>query len=466
MKRILAIIVVLSLCLTGCGTRLSPAGELRLLPEGEEPVISPGVPLLNTEEHVPYMEAFPSGRFLPEVVMRRGEICQILYALMANPMDGSCSFSDVRPGSPYYESVACLTAWGIVSDSTGEFRPNDLISWAQLLTMLSRFYPAPQEGEAPYIGSFLGRRAELEEGQMLPDMASFSGIRDHWACDAIENAVARGWLSPGGSFNPDQAVTRAEFCRLMNTVLDRRADLGMAAFLDHVPQFPDVPPSHPDYPQILEACCAHEYSRSEDGTELWRGAELSPGFHRRNGQLFYVTEEGEFLRNGSVGLLDFDEYGRYTCGVAATDAKIAEILRSLGTDDMTQEQALRAAYTYCIRNKTYIKHTWASYGCTEDRHEHAYRALKFYETNSGVCYDYAAGFGLLARALGYSNAYIVFARINEFYAPHGWVVIPENGVNYIYDPEMEATRPWRHSGFDLFRIQNHSIYHYWYSPWW
>ena len=45
-------------------------------------------------------------------------------------------------------------------------------------------------------------------------------------------------------------------------------------------------------------------------------------------------------------------------------------------------------------------------------------------------------------------------------------MIPEDGINYIYDPEMESTRPWRHADFGLFRITNGSIYNYWYSPWW
>ena len=93
------------------------------------------------------------------------------------------------------------------------------------------------------------------------------------------------------------------------------------------------------------------------------------------------------------------------------------------------------------------------------------RALRFFRHGGGTCYGFAAAFGLLARSLG-EHAYIVSAQVNQYYAPHGFVVIPENGVDWIYDVEMEATRMERHDDLDLFRIKNYGIYNYWYTPDW
>ncbi len=467
MKRLLAIVIALCLLLSGCASQLEPLGDSEALfaaPSTPDPEALHGLPRLETEEHIPYMSAYPSGRFLPDGVVRRGEACQMLYTLLANPIEGHCSFADLDPKDACYEAVAGLTAWGVISDSTGNFNPNGLFSRAQLMTMLAAFYPAEGEGEAPYIGSFLRREAEHESSAILPGIASFTDTANHWASAAIENAVARGWIEAGGEFGPDVALTRWEFCRILNTVLGRKADAGTAVLSPDVPQYSDVPANHEAYADIMEASIPHDYSRQDD-IEIWQDYALSPGFHRVQGQLYYVDSEGQLVRNQSYKNWQFDENGRYTTGVAEVDAMLAQVLQELGTDDMSASDALRAAYRYCVQDKVYIKHPWVSYGCEDDRDEHAYRALRFMETGGGTCYDFAAAFGLLARSLGY-HCYIVYAQINQYYAEHGWVVIPEDGVNYIYDPEMEATRPWRHSGYDLFGITNHSIYHYWYDPWW
>ena len=470
MKRFLAIFICLCLCLSGCATQLSPL-ESPAAPVATRPPQSEGpngLPVFITDEHIPYMTGSESGCFVPEGLVTRGDACQMLYTLLENPVEGHCSFADLEPGDTYYDAVACLTAWGVISDSADNFNPHGLLSRAQLVTMLTRFYPIPGEDAAPYVGSFLRRRADIPQPEMLPGLPSFSDISSHWAAAAIENAVARGWVEPGGSFGPNVAVTRAEFCKILNRVLGRQGDAGTAILAEDIPFYSDVPSTHEAFADIMEASQSHDYYHNDNGIECWTGYNLSPGCHRKDGHLFYVDENGELLRGTSLGNLTFDDNGRYTCGVPETDALVAQILQSLGTDTMSDYQALRTAYYYCARNKVYIKHTWASYGCPPEDYslyQHAYRARKFYESGGGTCYDFAAGFGILARALGY-NAYIVYAQINEFYAPHGWVVIPEGGVNYIYDPEMEATRPWRHSGYDLFRITNHSIYHYWYTPWW
>ena len=65
------------------------------------------------------------------------------------------------------------------------------------------------------------------------------------------------------------------------------------------------------------------------------------------------------------------------------------------------------------------------------------------------------------------NAQIVAATVNQFNGPHSFVVIPDQwGTDWIYDVELEDTRPERHEDLDLFHIQNFAVYNYWYTPDW
>lgn len=479
MKRLFALGVTLILLLSGCGPHEIVASEPAPTPELSRYIIAAqrepdrvvGLPRFASERHEPYMTALPRNHFFPELPVTRGEACQALYSLLESPASGICSFSDLSPSDALYPAVSALTAWGVISDSDGAFDADGLISRAQLLTMLSRFCPAePENGlEASQLGTFLRRWADIdrlspetEKNETVP----FTDIEGHWAEAAVENAVDRGWIEAGGKFYPDAAVTRAEFCHWLNCAAGRSCDVAMTLLTDDYEAFVDVPVGHPYYADIMEASCEHEFTVDESGAELWTCEDLEPGFHRVGGQLYCVKDDGTLLRNEDYKQWHFDANGRYTTGVPAADAALQSVLLELGTDDMTQEQALRAVYLYCTHNHVYIYHDWYSYGFVDyDNDQFPLRALKFIETGGGQCYDYAAAFGLLARSLGY-DCHIVKAQVNQYYAPHGWVVIPENGVNYIYDPELESTRPWRHADFGLFRITNHSIYNYWYTPFW
>lgn len=57
---------------------------------------------------------------------------------------------------------------------------------------------------------------------------SFTDITNHWARKQIEEAAAKGYVAgfPGGTFKPDQLVTRAQFIKMIVTALD----------MDHAPE--------------------------------------------------------------------------------------------------------------------------------------------------------------------------------------------------------------------------------------
>lgn len=473
---LIAIFILLALALCGCvqtdiaavEPEATPALSSKLLAsqrEQSETVQAGTLPKLAADTHIVYLEPIKFNRFAPDQPMRRGDAIKSLYALLENPIEGRCSFADVDEDDELYEALCCLTAWGVVSDSTGDFNPGGLLSRAQLMSMLSHFYPAAPSDDVPepYVGSFHRRSADVErvpQSEPIP----FNDTDGHWAQAAIENALERGWIDGGGKFHPDAAVTRAEFCHILNRVMGRHGDEAVALLSGEYASYTDVPADHEYFSDVLEASCEHKYYYNESGIERWCSETLTSGFQRVGGKLYYVQDDGSLLRNASYKQWYFDENGCYTTGVAETDEMLQSILLSLGTDDMSQSQALRKAYLYCTRGRSYIYHNYYTYGFDGVNDEFAFRALLFFKSGGGYCYDFAAGFGLLARSLGY-DCYIVKATVNQYYAPHGFVVIPENGVNYIYDPELESQRDYI-ADYGLYRITNHSIFDYWYDPWW
>ena len=191
------------------------------------------------------------------------------------------------------------------------------------------------------------------------------------------------------------------------------------------------------------------------------------GVYRLHGWLYAADENGELIRGGTYGVWSFDADGRYTTGNASLDEKLRQALIDSGADKLEGEEALQAVYLYVKNNFEYIvtprDQTPEEVGSTGWEFQ---RASRFFRYGGGTCYGYAATFGLLARCLGW-NAQIVAATVNQFNGPHSFVVIPdEDGTDWIYDVELEDTRPERHEDLDLFHIQNFAVYNYWYTPDW
>lgn len=425
---------------------LSVPGEQSLSAAFVTPPPKPeGPPQLDTDEHRVYLSADEDGLIHPDQTVTRGETAQILYSLMLNPVEGKCDFADIPEDHPLRPALECLICWDVISYGTGDFRPDDPITRAELVTMLEAFYPADESAGT-----------------------SFSDMEGHWAAAAAENALTRGWIDASENFDPSGSIRRDEFCRLMNRAMGRCCDSAAVILSEDYPApFRDLGPTSLYYEDMMEAACAHEF-QMENGAECWTLSQSLPtGLHHSYGRLYCVDENGTVLRSTNYEeVWDFAADGRYTTGVTALDELITEILCQIIQPYMEGDEDLREAYLYVKRDHEYARIPWTLYNCPEDSLEYQYRALRFLPGDSGCCYDYACAFGYLARALGY-KAYIVYGEINENYEAHGWVIIPEDGVDYMYDPEMEDVRDWRHFDFDLFRLQNGwRPYMYWYEPWW
>lgn len=109
------------------------------------------------------------------------------------------------------------------------------------------------------------------------------------------------------------------------------------------------------------------------------------------------------------------------------DAKLRSIIASHGS--------LASAYSYVVNNYHYIGAHGKSHpsGSNWD----IQYAKSFFANGGGNCYNFAAGYKWLARALGHPSARIRLGYVAHARAPHGWNEITIGGTTYIFDPDED-----------------------------
>ena len=226
-------------------------------------------------------------------------------------------------------------------------------------------------------------------------------------------------------------LPRHEFAAGMNKLLKRNTEKVVL----HATLPGDLFRGQAGAADILEAIVPHETGAK--GIE-WQDVdlpELQPGFLNINGWLYYLQENGQFLRGGDVNTLHFDANGRYTCGDAELDALVADILARLIAEnpDMDNLQLLRQCQIYCRDTFEYLRRNSYEFGITGWEIKDAKDIIK---TDRGNCYGFAAAFWALARGLGY-EAYAISGTCLSDNQPHSWVMIPFDGEDFFFDPEWE-----------------------------
>ena len=282
---------------TGEETPVTPPDQDTQAPEAPESPATPEEPEDTTpdqslpegialrQDHVAYMAGFPGGTFQPETQLTRAQAAQILYRLLADPDSGTgdCGYTDVAGSDWFAQPARALCALGIF-DNGAFFRPNDVITRAEFVALLLRVNP--QEGGTA----------------TFPDVPA-----THWAAQAIGAAAAQGWIGgyPDGTFRPENGLTRAEACAVLNRMLGRTGDSAQANKLMTLGLFADVPANHWAATTIAEAAVQHTPVDNGSG-ETWTGVDLTQmtfqaGVHQVDGQLYYVDRDGNLAVNQVVG---------------------------------------------------------------------------------------------------------------------------------------------------------------------
>lgn len=422
---ILIFISILLVVLCGCGAQSgaehpanTPSPTAEPTPEPTKEPVSLSISL--TDEHPAFLTLDEYGCFRFYKNVTRMEVCQALYTVLEGWPGGSYRFSDMSAAQPGCAAAAALCREGIVPVPAGEaFLPDAEVTREELTGILEEL-SRHLEGEA--LTRVEELTAEVREGSLA------------WS----EKAQA--------------GISRVEFAQIIVRLSGRTPNEAALMIGDYLPV--DVDMESYAWLYIADAVTEGVLPAPEEGV------------YRVEGILYGVGPDGELLRDTDYGVWTFGPDGRYTTGDADLDACIRAALESCGADELSDEKALKAVYLhvkydyeYLVTPADMVVEEPAATGWENER------ALRFFQNGGGTCYGFAAAFGLLARSIG-EHAYIVSAQVNQYYAPHGFVVIPEDGVDWIYDVEMEATRMERHKDLELFRIKNYGIYNYWYTPDW
>ena len=132
--------------------------------------------------------------------LTRAQLATIIYRLLDDESialygNAQVVFADVAADVWYAQYVKVIQAARIVNGVGGDrYDPNGIVTWAQVLTILSRFME-PQEYALQHI--------------------QYSG----WAQGAIQTAVALGWIEDSADFTPDAVISRGQLEQLINGVL-------------------------------------------------------------------------------------------------------------------------------------------------------------------------------------------------------------------------------------------------------
>lgn len=146
------------------------------------------------------LQGYGDGLLHLEDSLTRAQMATILYRLLeeksiAEYEAAEAAFTDVPADMWCSRYISTIAKAGIVAGvGNGCFYPNDKLTWAQILTVLSRFTE--------------------------PKAYALQHIQyDGWAVEAVQTAVALGWIEDSADFAPNAIVSRGDFMQLVNGVL-------------------------------------------------------------------------------------------------------------------------------------------------------------------------------------------------------------------------------------------------------
>lgn len=218
-------------------------------------------PALNREEHYAYIIGYKDGLLRPNGNISRGEVVTIFFRLLRDSVRAEYwsqtnPYSDVPADMWCNNAISTLTNMGIISGySDGTFRPGDPITRAELTKIAAGFF-ADKRVTAHYDGRF----------------SDVSG--SEWFISVLEKGIEEGIIQgyQDGTFAPNQYITRAQACTIINRTLGRQPEADRLLPASQMLTWPDSDPSAWYYAQMQEATNSHDYiwvTGSSGKVEKW-----------------------------------------------------------------------------------------------------------------------------------------------------------------------------------------------------
>lgn len=208
------------------------------------------VPERASETHIQYISGYPDKTVRPDGNVTRAEAVTMLVRLKAYPLtEGEEIFKDVKANAWYAPFISAAYKNNILEEKKGQaFRPDEKITRAELAQLISH----------------LDKKNNAK--------ANFPDIAGHKYEAAINQSFGNKRIAgyPDGSFRPDNAITRAETARILNSLFDRKVDSkGLDNVVDDLRFYKDLDKNHWAYYEIMEASHTHQYERTGSGPENW-----------------------------------------------------------------------------------------------------------------------------------------------------------------------------------------------------
>ena len=221
--------------------------------EPEEPVYEPN--WLNTTDHFGYIIGYEDGTIRPDASITRAEVATIFFRLLTDEARDKFwtetnSYSDVAPTAWYNNAVSTLSRMGILGGyEDGTFRPNASITRAEFAKIAVSFF----------------EYEDISAENIFTDVAAGSWYESFVAV-AAKLGLIEGYA--GNVYRPNESITRAEACTIINRTLGRAPDADHLLPESEMNTWPDNRPGVWYYAQLQEATNSHEYKWSGD-IEHW-----------------------------------------------------------------------------------------------------------------------------------------------------------------------------------------------------
>ena len=211
---------------------------------------------LNTKDHYSYLIGYSDGTVRPNGRITRAEVATIFFRLLTDDArqrnwSSENNFSDVSADKWYNNAVSTLCHMGVLGGySDGTFRPNAPITRAEFAKIAVSF--AQANGSAVY--------------------SYFTDVKTtDWFAPYVTTAKDSGLIEgySDGSFKPENRITRAEACAIVNRVLGRKPSKSHMKISGRI-DWPDCTTADWFYEAIMEATNSHTYQMGKR-VETWIG---------------------------------------------------------------------------------------------------------------------------------------------------------------------------------------------------
>ena len=209
---------------------------------------------LNTKDHYSYLIGYSDGTVRPNGRITRAEVATIFFRLLTDDArqrnwSSENNFSDVSADKWYNNAVSTLCHMGVLGGySDGTFRPNAPITRAEFAKIAVSFSQA--NGSAVY--------------------SYFTNVKTtDWFAPYVTAAKDSGLIEgySDGSFKPENRITRAEACAIVNRVLGRKPSKNHMKISGRI-DWPDCTTADWFYEAIMEATNSHTYQMGKR-VETW-----------------------------------------------------------------------------------------------------------------------------------------------------------------------------------------------------